>query len=449
MWRYLLILIAGMLVLSGCTNNQAKKDQASTSGSPDSIVYGDDWDFGDTSSAQTHALSAPTSDIVIWQQLINGFQLGGIQHTLIEQEIGQFSKRSDSLQRQLGLARPYLFHLLQEIEKHDMPTEIALLPGIESGYRGNVYSRHGAAGLWQFMPATGKYFGLKQDAWYDARQDFPQATEAALLYLRKLHKRFDNDWLLAIAAYNGGGGTVSRAIRKNLDQDKPIDFWSLDLPAETETYVPRLLALAKVVGHAEQYGMKLPDIENQVHFATARINKQLDLKVAAELAGMSMEELLELNPGFKRWATHPDNPHDLLLPVDKAEGFSEKLARLPADQWVLTRRHHIVPGDNLGRIARKYGVSIKDLKQANKLSSSNIRAGDDLTIPVSGRINVASNGTPDNRSNNKKVQYQVVKGDSLYRIARQFSVQVSDLKKWNRLNGAYIKPGQELTVLVN
>jgi len=193
----------------------------------------------------------------------------------------------------------------------------------------------------------------------------------------------------------------------------------------------------------------VPDIENQVHFATARINKQLDLKVAAELAGMSMEELLELNPGFKRWATHPDNPHDLLLPVDKAEGFSEKLARLPADQWVLTRRHHIVPGDNLGRIARKYGVSIKDLKQANKLSSSNIRAGDDLTIPVSGRINVASNGTPDNRSNNKKVQYQVVKGDSLYRIARQFSVQVSDLKKWNRLNGAYIKPGQELTVLVN
>lgn len=450
MWRYLLLLIAGMLILSGCTDNLTKKDQTNTSGGPDSIVYGDDWEFAATSAASPpHALSPPTAEIVIWQQLINGFQLDEVQHPFIEREIGQFSQRSLSLQRQLGQARPYLFHLLQEIEKHNMPTEIALLPGIESGYRGNVYSRHGAAGLWQFMPATGKYFGLKQDAWYDTRQDFPKATDAALLYLRKLHKRFDNDWLLAIAAYNGGGGTVARAIRKNLDQDKPIDFWSLDLPAETEAYVPRLLALAKVVGHAEQYGIQLPDIENQVHFSTARINKQLDLKVAARLAGLNTDELLELNPGFKRWATHPNDPHDLLLPAGKIDDFREKLAELPADQWIITRHHTIVPGDNLGRIARKYGISIKNLKQANKLTSSNIRAGDVLNVPVSGGFKLASSWSSEKSPNNKKVQYQVVKGDSLYRIARQFSVQVSDLKKWNSLNGAYLKPGQELTVLVN
>lgn len=441
MWRYLPLLIAGMLIISGCTNNLAKKDQADSS---DNIVYGDDWDF----SESPHKLSPPASNIIIWQELINGYQLGDVQHPSIEKEIRQFSQRTISLQRQLGQARPYLFHLLQEIEKYDMPTEIALLPGVESGYRGNVYSRHGAAGIWQFMPTTGTYFGLKQDAWYDARQDFPQATDAALLYLRKLHKRFDNDWLLAIASYNAGGGTVARAIRKNLDQNKPIDFWSLDLPAETETYVPRLLALAKVVGHAEQYGMKLPNIDNQAHFAKVRIKKQLDLNVAAQLADMSTEDLLELNPGFKRWATHPHTSHDLLLPVKKADGFREKLAKLPADQWVRTKRHRIVPGDNLGRIARNYGVSIKDLKQANGLRNNNIRAGDYLTIPLSGTTSIARTGKGNKAPQNKKVHYQVVKGDSLYRIARQFSVQISDLKKWNGLNGTYIKPGQRLTVLV-
>jgi membrane-bound lytic murein transglycosylase D len=451
MWRYLLLLIAGMLVLSGCTNNLAKKDQTGTAGGPDNIVYGDDWDFGTSpgSAQPPHTLSPPESDIVIWQQLINGFQLDDVQHPSVEKEIRRFSQRTASLQRQLGQARPYLFYLLQEIEKYNMPTEIALLPGVESGYRGDVFSRHGAAGIWQFMPTTGTYFGLKQDAWYDARQDFPQATDAALLYLRKLHKRFDNDWLLAIASYNAGGGTVSRAIRKNLDQNRPIDFWSLDLPAETETYVPRLLALAKLVGHAEQYGMKLPNIHNQAHFARVRIKKQLDLSMAAQLAGMSTEELLEFNPGFKRWATHPDRPHDLLLPVEKADGFREKLARLPADQWVRTRRYHIEPGDNLGRIARKHGISVKDLKQANHLPNNNIRAGDYLTIPVPDTISIARAQKTKTSPQNRKVHYQVVKGDSLYRIARQFSVQVSDLKKWNRLNGTYIKPGQELTVLAN
>ena len=448
MWRYLLLLVAGMLILSGCTNNLAKKDQA---GSPGNTIYGDDWDFGTppTAARALHTLSPPASDIRIWQQLIDGFQLEKVQHPAIEKEIWQYSQRTHSLQRQLAQARPYLFHLLQEIEKYNMPTEIALLPGIESGYRGNVYSRNGAAGLWQFMPTTGTYFGLRQDAWYDARQDFPQATDAALLYLRKLHKRFDNDWLLAIASYNAGGGTVARAIRKNMDQNKPIDFWSLDLPAETETYVPRLLALAKVVGHAEQYGMKLPDIDYQPHFAKVRIEKQLDLQMAVKLAGMSTDELLELNPGIKRWATHPHTPHDLLLPVDKADGFRQKLAKLPADQWVRNRRHYIVTGDNLGRIARKYGVSIGDLKQANHLRNNNIRAGDYLIIPVSDTINIASSREKKRAAANRRIQYQVVKGDSLYRIARQFSVQVSDLKKWNSLNGTYIKPGQELTVLVN
>ncbi len=441
MWRYLLLLIAGMLFLGGCTNNLTKIDQA---GMPDNIIYGDDSDL-DSRYPPVQRQPA-TSKIVIWQQLIDGFQLDEVQHPSIEKEIRQFSRRTDSLQRQLGLARPYLFHLLQEIEKYDMPTEIALLPGIESGYRGNVFSRHGAAGIWQFMPATGTYFGLKQDAWYDMRQDFPKATDAALLYLSKLYQRFDNDWLLAIAAYNGGGGTVARAIRKNLDQDKPIDFWSLDLSRETETYVPRLLALARVIGHAQQYGMKLPDIDNRAHFASVSIDKQLDLKVAAELAGISTRELLKLNPGCKRWATHPVPPHDLLLPVDRVDAFRRNLASLPAEQWMSSNSYRIAPGDNLARIARTYGVSIEDLQQANNLPDSYIRSGDMLSIPTSKpKISSSNNDTrPD-----KKVCYQVVHGDSLYRIARQFSVQVSDLIKWNSLNGTFIKPGQRLTVLIN
>ncbi|HDK38392.1 MAG TPA: LysM peptidoglycan-binding domain-containing protein, partial [Thiolapillus brandeum] len=387
----------------------------------------------------------PPENLNLWQLLARGYQLESIQHPAIDRELQAFLLRKDSLTRQLKKGEPFLYHILQEVSKRGMPTEIALLPGIESGFRPTAYSRHGAAGLWQFMPATGRYFGLKQDWWYDARRDPLASTDAALDYLQKLNKRFDGDWLLAIASYNAGGGTVARAIRKNLDRNKAVDFWSLDLPAETRQYVPRLLALARLIEHPERYGVVLPPIENDLHFVKVDTGEQIDLKVAAKLAGMNTDELLLLNAGFNRWATHPQGPHHLLLPADKAESFSAKLAQLPEDQRLRWTRYHIQQGDNLGKIARKYGISVQALMQTNNLKNHRIRAGSYLMIPLSSSTTiVASNTTAISK---RKVRYQVRKGDSLYAIAKQFGVKVVDLKKWNRLADDRLHPGQKLTVV--
>ncbi len=441
----ILLLLPFLILLASCVSNPQKQKTQAAAIIPATETTNIDDLLEELSAPEPEAFPAPPENLNLWQQLARGFQLQDIEHANIDREIQIFLDRRDSLTRQLKKGEPFLYHILQEVRKRGMPSEIALLPGVESGFRPTAYSRHGAAGLWQFMPATGRYFGLKQDWWYDARRDPVESTEAALGYLQKLNKRFDGDWLLAIAAYNAGGGTVGRAIRKNLEQDKPIDFWSLDLPAETRQYVPRLLALSHIIGQPERYGMVLPAIENELRFVRVPIGEQLDLKVAAELAGMNTEDLLLLNAGLNRWATHPDGPHYLLLPADKAEQFSEKLAALPEDQRLRWTRYRIKRGDNLGRIARHYGVSVQALMQTNHLKNHRIRAGAHLMIPLSGSTTIAAANTI-SRSN-RKVRYHVRKGDSLYAIAKQFGVKVADLKKWNRLAGDRLKPGQELTVV--
>jgi len=294
------------------------------------------------------------------------------------------------------------------------------------------------------MPATGRYFGLKQDWWYDARRDPIASTQAALDYLQKLHDRFDDDWLLAMAAYNAGGGTVARAIDANLAKGKPTDFWSLKLPAETRQYVPRILALSRIIADPQRYDIALPKIDNDPRFTKVEIGEQLDLKVAAKLAGMPAEELIRLNAGFNRWATHPEGPHYILLPVDKVEGFLENLSRLPPDERLRWTRYRIRPGDTLSGIARKHGVTVSALMQANHLRDHRIRAGKDLIIPLSASPTLAIDTSP---VASRRMKYRVRKGDSLYRIARRFGVRIQDLKKWNRLASNNLRPGQTLTVI--
>ena len=436
-----------LLLLGGCVSNPSKdkSNLASTPEQDDTLPRLSESYFDPLGLPQGQSSSQIPEETNLWKLLTHDYQLREIQHPAIDREVQLFLARGDSLVRQLRKGEPYLYYILQEVKRRGMPGEIALLPGVESGFRPTAYSRHGAAGLWQFMPATGRYFGLKQDWWYDARRDPVASTDAALGYLQKLHKRFDGDWLLAIAAYNAGGGTVARAMRKNLERDKPVDFWSLDLPAETRQYVPRLLALARIIDHPRQYGLALPPIDNDPRFVKVEIGEQIDLKVAARLAGMTPEELLQLNAGFNRWATHPEGPHYLLLPADKAEGFTEKLATLPEDQRMRWTRYLIKPGDNLGRIARRHGITVKALMQANHLKSHRIRAGAHLMIPLSAGSTVAALGPTPNAK--QRVHYQVRKGDSLYAIARQFGVKITDLKKWNRLASDRLHPGQKLTVV--
>lgn len=443
MFRGICLLSVLLLVLTGCQTNPAR--QSGISPTENETLNSPEDALAELSSPVSIPQSVETEvPADLWSLMVSGFQLEQVKNPAIDREISTYRARGESLTRQLARGEPYLYHILQEVRKRGMPAEIALLPCVESGYRPTAYSRHGAAGLWQFMPATGRYFGLKQDWWYDARRDPIASTQAALDYLQKLHDRFDDDWLLAMAAYNAGGGTVARAINANLAKGKPTDFWSLKLPAETRQYVPRILALSRIIADPQRYDIALPKIDNDPRFTKVEIGEQLDLKVAAKLAGMPAEELIRLNAGFNRWATHPEGPHYILLPVDKVDTFLENLARLPPEERLRWTRYRIRPGDTLSGIARKHGVTVTALMQANHLRNHRIRAGRDLIIPLSASPAQAIDASA---VASRRMKYRVRKGDSLYRIARRFGVRIQDLKKWNRLASNNLRPGQTLTVI--
>lgn len=391
---------------------------------------------------------APAQPLDIWQRLQNGFELRQHDNPRIEHQLKQLSRNETSLITLLSQAEPYLFHILEEVENRGIPTEIALLPAVESGFRPYAYSRLGAAGLWQFMPATGRRYGLEQDWWQDERRDPLAATDSALTMLQGLQQMFDGDWLLALAAYNAGPGNVLRAIKKNQKKNLPTDYWALDLPKETENYVPRLLAMARLVDSANEQALSLPEIPNKPYFTVVETGSQLDLNVAAELAGLPVEDLLELNAGYNRWATAPQGPHRLLLPTNHEAPFKEKLAELPDEQRLRWKSHKVSKGETLGGIARRYGIGVKALQQANQLSGNLIRINQRLMIPLSeSPTSIAAlnrNGLPKSR-----VHYRVRKGDSLYLIAQRFNVKVADLRRWNNLSRHLIKPGQRLMVMVD
>ena len=220
-----------------------------------------------------------------------------------------------------------------------MPGELALLPVVESAFVPDAYSKADASGLWQFVPATGRDYGLQQNDWYDGRRDIWASTKAATTYLKELNETFNGDWLLALASYNCGQGRLKKAIDKNIELNLPTDYWSLDLPAETEDYVPRLLAIAQIFGNADQYNINLQHIPNRPYFEVVDIKSPIDLNKAAELANTPLHVFLKLNPGFNKGSTAPQGPHRLLVPVAQAEDFKSKLAELPLSERV-SQTHH-------------------------------------------------------------------------------------------------------------
>lgn len=239
----------------------------------------------------------------------------------IQKYVKQYTEKEKTLKRMSTQATPYLYHIVEQLEQRDMPGELALLPMIESAFQPQATSNRGAAGLWQFIPSTGRYYGLKQDAWYDARRDVRASTSAALDYLAFLHEEFDHNWMLALAAYNAGEGTVRRAIKKNLKQGKPTSFWDLNLPKETREYVPKFLALAHVIGQPEKHDILLPEIENKPYFVPVTFDTSLNFQQAAKFADIHITELKRLNPGYKRPNTRAKGPKELLLPVANKETF--------------------------------------------------------------------------------------------------------------------------------
>lgn len=380
-----------------------------------------------------------------------------INKNSVKQKIAWFARNQEYLNRVADRAEPYLYYIITKLEERNMPLDIALLPIVESAYQPFAYSHARASGIWQFISSTGKRFGLKQNWWYDGRRDIVAATDAALDYLENLHQRFNGNWFHALAAYNSGEGNVEKAIRRNKKKGKPTDFWSLRLPRETRNYVPNLLAVAQVLKHSDKYKIQFKPIANKPYFENINIGSQIDLATVSNLSGLSINEVYRLNPGFNRWATDPNGPHRILVPVNKASDFKQKLAALPKSERIKWKQHKIKQGESLSVIANRYLTSVSALKEINRLKNSRIRAGHSLLIPTAQKSKKYYTLSADARKfkglkttgNGKRYIYSIKRGDNLWDIGRHYGISVSQLVRWNGISKkSILRPGQKLTVWV-
>lgn len=402
------------------------------------------------------AESAPEVEpLLAWDRMREEFRLPEQHHPRLDAHIDWFQRNPAYLDRVFDRADPFLAWILDQLEEHDMPAEIALLPVVESGFQPFAYSHGRAAGLWQFIPGTGDRFGLKRNWWYDGRRDVVDSTQAAIEYLSYLRDYFDGDWLLALAAYNSGEGTVRRAVERNRAQGRPTDFWHLDLPRETREYVPKLLALRDIVADPGRYSIELPELDAAPRITLVDTAGQIDLALAADLADMEIADLYRLNPGFNRWATDPNGPHRLVIPVEAAENFTANLAGLPDEKRVTWKRHRIERGETLVQIARRYHTTVALLQKTNELTGHNIRVGDHLLIPVAQRELTAYTLSAPQRDRSRvetRVSqgartYTVRNGDTLWQIARRHKLTVAQLARMNGLAPRDpLRPGRTLIV---
>ncbi len=321
----------------------------------------------------------------VWTRMRAGFDFAATDAQQVRKYIDEYVKHPQLLAKLLQGGEPYLHYILNQLERSGMPSELALLPVVESAFDPFVTSPTGAAGIWQIMPETADYLGLKQDGWYDGRRDIITSTEAALGYLDRLHKRFDGDWLLAIAAYNAGGARVQRAINANRKADKPARFWNLTLPSETRSYVPKLIALRMIIDNPQAYNVQLPELADARYFSAIDIDGQVELKVVARLSGVPLQELQRLNPGFGLSITPPGKSHKLLVPGSAARNLRMQIALLSPDQRIQSVRYRIRQGDNLSTLARLYRTTVSDIRQVNQLEDNRIIEGRTLIIPVGTR----------------------------------------------------------------
>jgi membrane-bound lytic murein transglycosylase D len=458
--RLLLLLSVFAIGVSGCNTVPATPDTNSvdvaTTASPATAP--------ETPAATASAQEPSENEIQytdLWQRIRKGFSLPDADSPLVARHEQWFAQNPEYVERLVDRARLYLYYIVEEVEKRDMPMEIALLPAIESAYKPHALSRARAAGLWQFIPSTGRHFGLDRNWWYDGRRDVVAATDAALDYLGKLHEMFEGDWHLALAAYNAGERRVMGAQGYNKRRGRSERYEDLStLKAETRNYVPKLIAFAHVVAEPEKFGLKLAAIPNEPYFAQVEIGSQIDLGVVARLANISIGDLYDINPAFNRWATSPDGPHRLLVPAERQEALLAALESLPENQRTRWIHHRVRGGETLSHIASRYNVSVSAIQQGNRLRGSWIRAGQDLIIPVSSRSISAAQANV-TRPVARKPQrleppagavslvHRVESGDTLWAIARRYDVYIYQLTGWNGISRYRpLRPGQELKLWV-
>ncbi|MEW6991501.1 LysM peptidoglycan-binding domain-containing protein [Colwelliaceae bacterium 6441] len=391
----------------------------------------------------------------VWQRIRKQLNFDIAQNRRVVVQRNWYAKHQAYLDRVAKRAEPFMHFIVEELEAANMPLEMALLPIVESAFDPFAYSHGRASGMWQFVPGTGTRFGMKQNWWYDGRRDVIASTKGAIKYLQYLHKFFDGDWLLALAAYNSGEGRVRRAVKNNARRNMPTDFWSLDLPKETRAYVPKLLALADIIKRPSDFNIKLFKIDNKSVITAVDIGSQIDLAKAAELANISLKELQHLNPGYNRWATDPKGPHYLVIPNHKVELFNQGLSKLSQKDRLAWQRYQIKNGDSLGKIAHQFNTEIGVIKQANNIRGNQIRAGKHLLIPVAAKSLDSYLLSKDQRLAKKqntprgsqKIVHIVKSGDNFWDISRSYGVNYRQLAKWNGMAPRdTLKLGQKLVV---
>ena len=396
----------------------------------------------------------PSNDA--WYRLQQGMKMNAVDNKRVTTQLNWYLKHPAYLQRVMERARVVLPFILDEIEARDLPTEMALLPIVESAYQTFAYSHGRASGMWQIIPSTGRFLGLKQNWWYDGRRDIIESTKAALNYLDSLGKQFDGDWELALASYNAGPGKIRSAVRYNKKRNRKTDFWHLTkIRNETKAYVPKLIALKTLFSNPDDYGIELLPIENTITYDIVELESQIDLALAADLAGITINELYQLNPAFNRWATAPKGPHKLLLPKGSSEQFQQALAKLPAEKRINWVRHKIKSGETLSEISQKYRTTTALIKNVNKIRGTQIRAGKYLMIPTATRslntYTMSKNSRISKIQNTKrkgnKQTHIVRSGQSLWSISRKYGVSTAALAKWNGMAPIdTLRVGQKLVI---
>lgn len=376
----------------------------------------------------------------LFQRLRANYQLAPEENGPINQQIAFFVNKPDFLNRTFERGERYLYYVTTELEARHMPAELAMLPVIESAYNPYAYSRARAAGIWQFIAPTATRYQVRVNWWQDGRRDIVDSTRAALDYLAELHTRF-GDWLLAVAAYNCGEAAVQRAVDRNREAGLPTTFWNLKLPNETRGYVPALLAMARIVEHPDWYGLAFAPIANRPYFAEVDVPGQIDLRVAAQLAGVSAAELHALNPAFNRWATDPGGPHMLLVPFDSAEDFRAGVGQLTPEVRMPLERHIVEPGETVGSIARVRDLPPATVSMLNPVGWQRLAPGTEILLPASniaplraGLIiegeHAPARGAAAHGEKSARV-YVVRHGDTLWSIARRNHVDVKQLAAMN------------------
>jgi membrane-bound lytic murein transglycosylase D len=479
-WTHSAIVLSALLALTACAHAPATRpasptqvlpssgsgsapaatpeEAASSQDSTNSSAAAEDASSADSSAAESElpqlvAGINPDDYADLFDRMRAGFKLSDVDRPAVQQQLQWFVNNPDYVQRSFERSELYLYHIVKQLESRGMPLELALLPVIESAYEPYAYSRARAMGLWQFVPGTGSRFGLKQNWWYDGRRDVVESTRAALDYLQYLHDEFNGDWLLAIAGYNCGEAAIVQAIAANQAVGRPTDFWSLRLPAETRAYVPKLLAMKRLVSSPETYSLTFSPIPNHPYFVSVETFGQIDLRVASEIAGVSPEVIYELNPAFHRWATDPSGPYNLLVPTDAADVFRANVVQLSADERMRVKHYVVRHGDSMAAVARHFGTTPQVVRELNDLPSGALVIGTELRVPsdvseLPPKV-IQAAALVDARDHHRflrpRMRVVVHRGDSLWAIARRHGVDVHTLALLNGMQpGDTLHAGQRL-----